>query len=197
MDQHLLSIILLTPLAGLAILLLIPGKSKDLIRVWANLVGFAGFLISLPLVSRFQTGPSRLSVRRERRLDPRAGRHLPHRHRWHQPAAHHAHHADGLHRHSLLLERHPGSRQGILRHVPAPADGHARRIHVARFLPLLRLLGTRARPDVLHHRRLGRSPKTLRRHQVLPVHPGGQRAHAARHPDPLLRALQPVRLLHV
>ena len=56
MDQHLLSIILLTPLAGLAVLLFIPGKSKDLIRVWANLVGFAGFLISLPLVSRFQLG---------------------------------------------------------------------------------------------------------------------------------------------
>ena len=54
MDQHLLSIILLTPLAGLAVLLFIPGTSKDLIRVWANLVGFAGFLISLPLVSRFQ-----------------------------------------------------------------------------------------------------------------------------------------------
>src|SRR5215472_6334201 len=56
MDQHLLSIILFTPLAGLAILLFLPGKSKDLIRVWANLVGFAGFLISLPLVSRFRTG---------------------------------------------------------------------------------------------------------------------------------------------
>src|SRR5579872_4008190 len=56
MDQHLLSIVLLTPLASLAILLLIPGKSKDLIRIWANLAGFAGFLISLPLVSRFQTG---------------------------------------------------------------------------------------------------------------------------------------------
>src|SRR5450432_1063857 len=56
MDQHLLSIILLTPLAGLAVLLFIPGTSKDLIRVWANLVGFAGFLISLPLVSRFQVG---------------------------------------------------------------------------------------------------------------------------------------------
>jgi len=54
MDQHLLSIILLTPLAGLAVLLFIPGAHKDLIRVWANLVGFAGFLISLPLVSRFQ-----------------------------------------------------------------------------------------------------------------------------------------------
>src|SRR5664280_650329 len=56
MDQHLLSIVLLTPMAGLLVLLLIPGKSKDVIRLWANLVGFAGFLVSLPLVSRFQTG---------------------------------------------------------------------------------------------------------------------------------------------
>jgi len=56
MDQHLLSIVLLTPLAGLAVLLFIPGKHKDVIRVWANLAGFAGFLISLPLVSRFATG---------------------------------------------------------------------------------------------------------------------------------------------
>ncbi len=53
MDQHLLSLVLFTPLAGLVVLLLIPGRHKDLIRVWANLVGFVGFLISLPLVSRF------------------------------------------------------------------------------------------------------------------------------------------------
>ena len=56
MDQHLLSIILLTPLAGVLVLFLIPGKKKDFIRVWANLVSIAGFLISLPLVRRFQTG---------------------------------------------------------------------------------------------------------------------------------------------
>ncbi|MGA2194461.1 MAG: NADH-quinone oxidoreductase subunit M, partial [Bryobacteraceae bacterium] len=56
MDQHLLSIVLLTPLAGLLVLLFIPSKSKDLIRIWANLAAFAGFLVSLPLVSRFQVG---------------------------------------------------------------------------------------------------------------------------------------------
>jgi len=56
MDQHLLSIVLFTPLAGLLVLLLIPSKSKDLIRIWANLAAFAGFLTSLPLVKRFQTG---------------------------------------------------------------------------------------------------------------------------------------------
>src|SRR3989475_288457 len=53
MDQHLLSIVLFAPLAGFAILLLIPGSQKNLIKVWANLVGFVSFLISLPLVSRF------------------------------------------------------------------------------------------------------------------------------------------------
>ncbi len=54
MDQHLLSIVVFTPLAGLVVLLLLPSRSKELIRIWANLVGFAGFLVSLPLVSRFQ-----------------------------------------------------------------------------------------------------------------------------------------------
>jgi NADH-quinone oxidoreductase subunit M len=56
MDQHLLSIILFTPLAGLAVLLFLPAKSKNLIRVWANLASFTGFLVSLPLLSRFQVG---------------------------------------------------------------------------------------------------------------------------------------------
>jgi NADH-quinone oxidoreductase subunit M len=56
MDQHLLSIVLFTPLVGLAVLLLIPARLKDVIRVWANLTGLAGFLISLPLVWRFQKG---------------------------------------------------------------------------------------------------------------------------------------------
>ena len=55
MDQHLLSIVLLTPLAGLLILLLLPGN-KNLIRIWANLAALAGFLVSLPLVFRFQNG---------------------------------------------------------------------------------------------------------------------------------------------
>src|SRR5436305_2949335 len=56
MDQHLLSIVLFAPLAGLVVLMLLPSRSKDLIRVWANVVTFVGFLISLPLVSRFQVG---------------------------------------------------------------------------------------------------------------------------------------------
>src|SRR5579859_1422276 len=53
MDQHLLSIVLFAPLAGMLVLLLIPSSAKTFIKLWANLVGFACFLISLPLVTRF------------------------------------------------------------------------------------------------------------------------------------------------
>ena len=58
MDQHLLSIVLWTPIGGLLVLLFLPSDNKNLIRLWANAVGFAGFLVSLPLVFRFQAGMS-------------------------------------------------------------------------------------------------------------------------------------------
>jgi NADH-quinone oxidoreductase subunit M len=53
MNEHLLSIVLFTPLAGLLVLLFLPASSKNLIRVWANLSAVAGFLVSLPLVFDF------------------------------------------------------------------------------------------------------------------------------------------------
>jgi NADH-quinone oxidoreductase subunit M len=53
MDEHLLSLVLFTPLVGMAILCLIPGSQKTLIKVWANIVALAGFLVALPLVFRF------------------------------------------------------------------------------------------------------------------------------------------------
>ncbi len=61
MYNHILSIILFTPLVGALVLLLIPRDNKDAIRWVANLFALAGFLISLPLVPwfwqlRFQPG---------------------------------------------------------------------------------------------------------------------------------------------
>jgi len=53
MNEHLLSIVLFTPLAGMAVLLLLPSSNKTLIRIWANIAALAGFLVSLPLVWRF------------------------------------------------------------------------------------------------------------------------------------------------
>ncbi len=53
MNEHLLSIVLFTPLAGLLVLLFLPAAQKNLIRVWANIAGLAGFLVSLLLLGRF------------------------------------------------------------------------------------------------------------------------------------------------
>jgi NADH-quinone oxidoreductase subunit M len=53
MNEHLLSIVLFTPLAGMLILLFLPASNKTLIRVWANISALAGFLVSLLLVFRF------------------------------------------------------------------------------------------------------------------------------------------------
>jgi NADH-quinone oxidoreductase subunit M len=75
MDQHLLSIVLLTPLAGLAVLLLLPAKSKGLIRIWANLAGLAGFLVSLPLVQRFRTDVSGFQFEEKADWIPSLGAH--------------------------------------------------------------------------------------------------------------------------
>jgi NADH-quinone oxidoreductase subunit M len=53
MDQHLLSIILFAPLVCMVVLLLIPSSATNVIKLWANLSGFACFLVSIPLVTRF------------------------------------------------------------------------------------------------------------------------------------------------
>ncbi|MDR3763441.1 MAG: NADH-quinone oxidoreductase subunit M [Acidobacteriota bacterium] len=53
MYNHILSIILFTPLVGAFVLLCIPGSNKTAIRWTANFFGFLGFAVSLPLVSWF------------------------------------------------------------------------------------------------------------------------------------------------
>src|SRR5712691_98057 len=51
--DHILSIVLFTPLAGLLVLLLIPSRNAHAVKVWANIASFIGFLVSLPLVFQF------------------------------------------------------------------------------------------------------------------------------------------------
>jgi len=51
--DHILSIVLFTPLAGLIVLLFIPGSNALAVKVWANVASFFGFLVSLPLVFQF------------------------------------------------------------------------------------------------------------------------------------------------
>ncbi|MGA3042205.1 MAG: Fe-S-binding domain-containing protein, partial [Bryobacteraceae bacterium] len=51
--DHILSIVLFTPLAGLLVLLILPSSNPRLIKLWANIAAFIGFLVSLPLVFQF------------------------------------------------------------------------------------------------------------------------------------------------
>jgi NADH-quinone oxidoreductase subunit M len=51
--DHILSIILFTPLVGMVPLFLVPGENKQVVRWWGNIVFFVGLLVSLPLVFWF------------------------------------------------------------------------------------------------------------------------------------------------
>ena len=53
MQNHILSIILFTPLLGAFVLLFVPKENKDAIRWIANIFAFAGLVVSLPLVPMF------------------------------------------------------------------------------------------------------------------------------------------------
>src|SRR5664279_3661094 len=53
MYNHILSIILFTPLVGAVLLMLLPKENKDAIRWIGNIFGFLGFAVSLPLIPWF------------------------------------------------------------------------------------------------------------------------------------------------
>ena len=53
MNEHLLSLVLFTPLVGAVVLLLIPSRQERFLKIWANIAALAGFLISLPLLTAF------------------------------------------------------------------------------------------------------------------------------------------------
>src|SRR5664279_3852411 len=51
--DHILSVVLFTPLVGLLVLLFLPSSNARAIKLWANVIAFVGFLVSLPLVFNF------------------------------------------------------------------------------------------------------------------------------------------------
>jgi NADH-quinone oxidoreductase subunit M len=55
-ENHLLSVILFTPLAGAILLLLVPRAWDDAHRILGNVFGVLGFVVSLPLLARFHAG---------------------------------------------------------------------------------------------------------------------------------------------
>ena len=123
-----------------------------------------------------RTAPARtLPVPRNLLLDPVARRAVRLRHRRHLAPAHPPDDVHGHHRRRLVVLGHRSPAEGVLHPAAAPADRHARHLLRARLLPLLRLLGSHARADVLPHRHLGRPAEALRGDQVLPLHAGRDR----------------------
>jgi len=61
--NHLLSVVLFTPLVGALVLLLIPRESQTLHRMVGNLFGALGFLVSVPLVTRYPVGSEGFSFK--------------------------------------------------------------------------------------------------------------------------------------
>jgi len=51
--DHILSLILFTPVVGLLVMLFIPGRNKTAVKWWGNIAMFVGFLVSLPLAFWF------------------------------------------------------------------------------------------------------------------------------------------------
>ena len=193
----LLSMILFLPLVGAALLLFMPKDNSNAIRWIANLFALAGFLVSVPLWFWYNAqDPSYQFVERHA-VDSVGGRAVLPRRRRLQRAAGAAGDALRLHRHSLVVDGDYRAREGVL-HLPAhPADRHGGRVRQPRLPAVLPVLGSDARADVFPHRHLGKRPPAVLGDQVLPVHPGRQRHHAARHSGALLLQPQRHRRVHV
>ena len=61
--NHLLSVVLFTPLVGALLLLLVPREAQTLHRIVGNVFGVLGFLVSIPLVTRFVIGSEGFSFK--------------------------------------------------------------------------------------------------------------------------------------
>ncbi len=61
--NHLLSVVLFTPLVGALLLLLVPREAQTLHRIFGNVFGVLGFLVSIPLVTRFVVGSEGFSFK--------------------------------------------------------------------------------------------------------------------------------------
>ncbi len=175
----LLSVITFLPLAGVLLILLFARGKPQVYKVISLVVTLAAFALSVWMLFAFKTKLPGHAVRRDGHLDRAAEHQVRHGRGRHRRAARVPHHAARRDRHHRQLALRQGPRGGLLHLAAAAPGGHGRRVLRHRPLPLLRVLGGHAHPDVLHHRRVGRPAARLRGDQVLPVHAHRQPAHAA------------------
>ncbi len=130
-------------------------------------------------------GRGRPAVRRAAPVDPGLGHQLPRRDRRPLAVARDPDHVPDAPLPPRLLDLDREAGAGVRGLHAAARGGDDRGLRGPGPLPLLRVLGGDAHPDVLPHRDLGARPPHLRRGQVLPLHVRGQRADAGGLPGPL------------
>ena len=139
-----------------------------------------------PALDGLQSRRSGISIRRLFPMDPAVRHHLP---RWRRRrltaagAPHHPPPAGGGPRRVVPQHR---AHQIAPHHLSLADHRDDRHLRRPRSLPVLCLLGDHPDSDVLHHRRLGRTPPHLRCRQVLHLHHGGIGLHAGGDPLPRL-----------
>src|SRR3990170_4538156 len=74
-DTHILTVILLTPLAGALVLLFVPRESENGHRIIGNLFAVLGLLVSLPLLWRFDPATPGYQFRENVNWIPSIGAH--------------------------------------------------------------------------------------------------------------------------
>jgi NADH-quinone oxidoreductase subunit M len=74
-DTHILTVIMLTPLVGALVLLFVPRESENGHRIIGNLFGVLGFLLSLPLIWRFDSNTPGYQFRENLDWIPSIGAH--------------------------------------------------------------------------------------------------------------------------
>ncbi len=164
-------------------------------RRWAAQGGGAAVHRAAAAGRHRDAGPLRLrrrqdhAVRGQAVVDRLDRRRLPHRRRRHRPAAAGAVAAAQLPLRGLFHADPAGAPQpqGVPGAAAGARDRHERHLRRARPDPVLRLLGARAHPDVLHDRRVGRAPARLRLGQVHPLHADRLGDHAAGLPGPVVQ----------
>ncbi len=174
-----LSIIVFLPLVAAIACAVVPASRPTWPR-WIALVASRGEPRARDGSHRRVRARRRHAVRREVRVGAAGGHRVPPRRR--RPLA-----ADGVPlgaAHGAGGARQLEHRQEaavLVRDADASGRGHERRVHGPRLHPVLRVLGARARPDVLPHRPVGRPEARVRSAEVLPLHAARLGVHAARH----------------
>ena len=190
MTFPILTSLIALPIVGSLALLFVrdDDEHEGLVRNTALVVSLLVFAETLLLWAQFDPTSADFQFVERHALDSQLRHQLCGRRRRHQPAAPAADRLPDAAGASQLVEVGAQEDPGVLHLRAAARERDDRRVRLSGSLPLLRLLGRHAHPDVFPHRDLGLRAAHLRRRQVHSLHDRRQRADAAGDHRPRLAA---------